>query len=230
MPSLVFITSEGAYLVSHLFNAVHFGTIMISPTSGMITSAEGMVRGSKKTPADVAIVVPSIIQELSQSPDLLDYCARNLEFIIYCGGDLPQAVGDTIASKIRLLNQFGATELGLTANILSLDDRGNEDWKYMHFHPDLGIDLRHVRDNLHELYVVHDPLKEEQQPTITLFLTDKNTPVVTFSNATLRNPSQICGVSGQERMTLSFFSMVRRLILFPWNNISFPISQRLEQH
>ena len=135
---------------------------MISPTSGTIPSAEGMVRGLKKTPADVAFVVPSILQELNQSPDLLAYCARNLEFIIYCGGDLPQAVSDTIASKIRLLNQFGATELGLTANILSLDDRGNEDWKYVQFHPDLGIDLRHVKDNLHKLYVVHDPLKEAQ--------------------------------------------------------------------
>ena len=89
--------------------------------------------------------------------------------IIYCGGDLPQSVGNIIASKIRLLNQCGATELGLTANILSLDDRGKEDWKDVQFHPDLGIDLRHVRDDMQELYVVHDPLKEEQQPTFTIF-------------------------------------------------------------
>ena len=128
-----------------------------------------MVQGIKKTPANVAFIVPSIVQELSQRPDLLEYCAQNLETIIYCGGDLPVSIGDIIASKIRLLNQFGATELGLTANILSLKNRGKEDWKYVQFHPDLGIDLRHVRDNMHELYVVHDPLKEEQQPTFTLF-------------------------------------------------------------
>ena len=142
---------------------------MIFPTSGTIPTAEGMVQGLKKTPADVAFVVPSIIQELSQSPGLLDYCAQDLEMIIYCGGDLPQAVRDEIASKIRLLNQFGATELGLTANILSIDDLGDEDWKYVQFHPNLGVDLRHVKDNMHELYVVHDPLKEEQQPTFTIF-------------------------------------------------------------
>ena len=128
-----------------------------------------MVQGLKKTPADVAFVVPSIIQELSQNPDLLEYCAQNLETIIYCGGDLPVSIGDIIASKIRLLNQFGATELGLTANILSLKNRGKEDWKYVQFHPDLGIELRHVRDSMHELYVIHDRLKEEQQPTFTIF-------------------------------------------------------------
>ena len=142
---------------------------MISPTSGAIPSAEGLVEGLKKTSADVAFIVPSIVQELSQNPELLDYCAKNLETIIYCGGDLPQSIGDIIASKIRLVNQFGATELGLTANLLSLNNRGLEDWKYVQFHPDLGIELRHVAEDMHELYVVRDPQNEKQQPTFTIF-------------------------------------------------------------
>ena len=163
------ISLQGAYIVSHLFNAVPFGTVMISPTSGAIPSAEGLVEGLKKTLADVAFIVPSIVQELSQNPELLDYCAKNLETIIYCGGDLPQSIGDIIASKIRLVNQFGATELGLAANLLSLNNRGPEDWKYMQFHPDLGIELRHVAEDMHELYVVRDPQNEKQQPTFTIF-------------------------------------------------------------
>ena len=163
------ISLQGAYIVSHLFNAVPFGTIMISPTSGAVPSAEGLVEGLKKTPADVAFIVPSIVQELSQKPEILDYCAKNLETIIYCGGDLPQSIGDIIASKIRLVNQFGATELGLTANLLSFNNRGPEDWKYVQFHPDLGIELRHVAEDMHELYVVRDHQKEEQQPTFTIF-------------------------------------------------------------
>lgn len=142
---------------------------MISPTSGTIPSAEGVVQGLKQTPADVALVGPSIVQELSQSPDLLDYCARNLEMIVYCGGDLPQSVGDIVASKITLLSQFGATELGLIASIRSLCDWKREDWRCVLFHPSLGIDLRHVGDKMHELYVVHDPLKEKQQLTFTIF-------------------------------------------------------------
>ena len=141
---------------------------MIAPTSGSIPSAEGLVEGLEKTPADIAFLVPSIIQELSTSPILLDYCASNLEMIIYCGGDLPQRVGDAVSSKIRLLNQFGATELGLTPNILS-PERDSEDWKYVDFHPDLGIEFRHVAEDMHELYVVRDEKKEETQPTFALF-------------------------------------------------------------
>lgn len=142
---------------------------MIAPTSGAIPSAEGLVEGLKSTPADVAFVVPSIVHELSQSPELLDYCAKNLEVIIYCGGDLPQSMGDVVASKIKLVNQFGASELGLTALLQSKGHRDPRDWKYVQFHPDLGSELRLVTDNRHELCIVRDPKLEKQQPTFTLF-------------------------------------------------------------
>lgn len=142
---------------------------MIAPTSGAIPTAEGLVEALKQTPADIAFLVPSIVQELSANPVLLDYCARSLETIIYCGGDLPQPIGDVVCSKIRLLNQFGATELGLTPNLLSLHNRSPEDWKFVEFHPDLGIEFRHVAEDMHELYVVRDKAKEATQPTFTLF-------------------------------------------------------------
>ncbi|KAL8782766.1 MAG: hypothetical protein Q9195_009571 [Heterodermia aff. obscurata] len=160
---------KGAYIVSHLFDAIPFGTVLIAPTSGAIPSAEGLVAGLKQTPADIAFLVPSIVQELSQNSALLDYCARHLQTIFYCGGDLPQSIGDVVATKIRLLNQFGATELGLTPNILALNGRHAKDWKYVQFHPDLGLSFRHTTDDLHELYVIHDPRKEDTQPTFTLF-------------------------------------------------------------
>ncbi len=142
---------------------------MIAPTSGAIPSAHGLVEGLKNTPADIAFVVPSIVHELSQSPELLDYCAENLEMIVYCGGDLPQSMGDVVASKIRLVNQFGGSEFGLSALLWSERDRDLEDWKYVHFHPDTGSELRPVTDGAHELYIVRDPKLEKQQPTFTLF-------------------------------------------------------------
>lgn len=142
---------------------------MIAPTSGAITTAEGLVKALKQSPADIAFLVPSIVKELSHDMDLLDYCANNLECIIYCGGDLPRSIGDLVASKVRLLNQFGATEIGLTPNLLKMENRALEDWKYAQFHPDLGIEFRHVSEGMHELYVVRDSSKEGKQPTFTLF-------------------------------------------------------------
>lgn len=141
---------------------------MIAPTSVAIATAQGLVDGLKKTPADIAFIVPSIVQELSRSPELLDFCAKNLEMIMYAGGDLPQSIGDVIASKIRLVNQYGASELGLISHVQSKGHRDLEDWKYVNFHPGTGAELRHVTDDIHELYIVLDPKKEQQQPTFTI--------------------------------------------------------------
>lgn len=160
---------QGAYLVSHLFNAISFGTVMIAPISGAIPTAKGLVEGLKKTAADIAFIVPSIVQELSQESELLAYCSRHLEAIIFCGGDLPQSIGDVVASKLKLFNQFGASELGLTPNILSIEHRNPQDWKYVQFHPDLGIEMRHVTDGVHELYAKRDSTIAKQQPTFTIF-------------------------------------------------------------
>lgn len=123
----------------------------------------------KRTSADVALLVPSIVQDLAQNPKLLDYCSKHLRAIIYAGGDLPQMLGDVVASKIKLLNQFGASELGLTPAIISLTNRGPEDWKYIQFHPQLGLELRQASDDIYELYAVRDPEKIDTQPTFTIF-------------------------------------------------------------
>lgn len=142
---------------------------MIAPISGAIVSGEGLIESLKQSPADVAFLVPSIVQDLAQNLQLLDYCSKHLRAIIYAGGDLPQMLGDVVASKIRLLNQFGASELGLTPAIISLTDRGLGDWKYLQFHPQLGLELRPVSDDVHELYAVRDPEKIDRQVTFTIF-------------------------------------------------------------
>ncbi len=83
---------------------------MIALLSGACPPGEGLVEGLKKTPAEVAFIVYSIVQDPSRCTNLLEYC----------GGDLLQAIGDVVALKIRSLNQFGASELGLTTNMRDL--------------------------------------------------------------------------------------------------------------
>ena len=56
----------------------------------------------------------------------------------------------------------------MAAHLLS-HNRSRQDWKYVEFHPDMGLELRHVTDDVYESYVVRDPKKEEQQPAFTIF-------------------------------------------------------------
>ncbi|MCJ1425149.1 hypothetical protein MMC29_003037 [Sticta canariensis] len=112
--------------------AVQFGNVMVAPTSRGISSAKGLVDELEKTPADIAFIVPSTEQEPSQSLKLLDFCANNLEMNMYCVGDLPQSIGDVIASKIRLVNQYGASELGLIVYSHSdMGERGSRSRLYI---------------------------------------------------------------------------------------------------
>jgi thioester reductase-like protein len=159
---------HGACLVSHLFAAIPFGTVMIAPLSGAISTAQGVVDALHQTTANVAFLVPSIVMELSQDDALLDHCSRNLERCLYAGGDLPQAVGDKVASKLPLVCQYGASEIGLTPQLLP-ETMGPYDWKYVYFHPCLGTEFREIADGNYELYVNHDPAKENEQPTFTIF-------------------------------------------------------------
>ena len=142
---------------------------MIAPISGSLPSGKSLVEGLKKAPADVAIIVPSIVQDLAQDPELLKYCSRNLSTILYCGGDLPLEIGNTVASKIRLLNQYGASELGLTSQILPKTGRDPMDWKYAQFHPDLGLELRQSAGDTYELFVDRRAGRADVQPTFQLF-------------------------------------------------------------
>lgn len=161
---------HAAGLASMLFIGVPADMTVIVPTSGGLPTASSMVEASKHTSIDIALVVPSIVSELAQSPELLDYCSKNLQFLMYCGGDLPQAIGDTVASKVKLVNAYGATEIGLLSMIHSLSNRDScKDWRYLHFHPSLGIDMRRVTNDEYELVLQRSPATEEHQLQFTIF-------------------------------------------------------------
>ncbi|KAI9657047.1 MAG: putative NRPS-like protein biosynthetic cluster [Bathelium mastoideum] len=159
---------HGACLIIHLFSAIPFGTVPIAPLSGPIPTAQSVVDALRQTPADVAVLVPSIVTELSQDHVLLDFCSRNLERCLYAGGDLPQAIGDKVASKLPLVCQYGASEIGITPQLIP-ETMGRYDWKYISYHPCLGTEFREIAEGSYELYVKHDPEKENEQPTFTIF-------------------------------------------------------------
>lgn len=121
--------------------AIPFGNIVISPATAAVANARGVVEALKRSPADVALLVPSIVAELAQSPELLDYCAKHLKRIVYIGGDLPQALGNRVAASVPLSCQYGASEIGIPNQLLRAD-LAPSDWHYACFHRISGLCLR----------------------------------------------------------------------------------------
>lgn len=122
------------------------------PATSGIVNAHGLVEALKQTPCDVAILVPSVVIELAQNPELLDYCAGHLDTIFYMGGDLPQALGDRVAAKLRLRCWWGQSEAGMPQQLIP-PELGPGDWRYIRMHPDTGIVFDPVGGDMYEMVV-----------------------------------------------------------------------------
>ncbi|RAK95699.1 NRPS-like enzyme [Aspergillus ibericus CBS 121593] len=155
--------------LAHLLFFIAARSTVICPTSSVPTAA-GLIAASKQTPIDVALVSPVMLQELAQSPELLEEGCRNIRHLVYSGGDLPTQLGNTIASKFHLANQFGATEVGMLNCIQSHTKRNPQtDWQYTQFHPATGAEFRRVTDEEYELVIVRSPEREAHQIPFAIF-------------------------------------------------------------
>ncbi|KAI0483789.1 acetyl-CoA synthetase-like protein [Xylaria cf. heliscus] len=143
---------HGGGVTQYLFNSIPFGNISIAPAATGIVTAQGLVEALGQTPADVAVLVPSVVAELAQNPDLLEICAQYLKVILYIGGDLPVAVGDKVATKIPLRCLWGASEVGIPQQLMP-SELGPLDWRYIRFHPNLGAVFQEAMDGVYELVI-----------------------------------------------------------------------------
>ncbi|KAI0798993.1 putative NRPS-like enzyme [Xylaria sp. FL0064] len=164
---------HGALLAQLVCGAIPYGNIVIAPVAAAVPTARIVVDALKKAPADVAILVPSVVAELAQDPELLDYCAGHLETIMYIGGDLPQSVGDHVASKLYLRCLWGATEAGIVPQLLPQpllpsEPSGRSLWRWIQFHPCVGAVFDEVTDGVYELVIRRDKALDGTQPCFTV--------------------------------------------------------------
>lgn len=99
--------------------------------------------------------MPSVVVELAQDPALLARCARHLRFVLYAGGDLPQALGDRVAAAVELRCWYGASECGLPHQLVP-PGLGPGDWNYLRFHPSVGASFEPVAGGAYELVMRRD--------------------------------------------------------------------------
>lgn len=62
-----------------MLGAIPFGNVVIAPVAAAIPTAQGVVDALKQTPADVAILVPSVVAELAQ----VWFCSNPFRRVVY---------------------------------------------------------------------------------------------------------------------------------------------------
>lgn len=158
---------QGAGILMYMLWAIPARCIPIAPAAVGIVTAHGLVEALKHTPADVAVLVPSVVADLAQNPEQLDFCTAHLSLILYIGGDLPQAIGDTVARKIPLRCWWGASEVGIPHQLIP-SGLGPNDWRYIRFHPLVGATFDPVADGTYELVVRQDKSLSGTQSTFSI--------------------------------------------------------------
>lgn len=147
--------------------AIRHNCIPIAPAAVGIVNAHGLADALQHTPADIAILVPSVVADLAQNPEQLAYCAQHLQLILYIGGDLPQAIGDAVAQKIPLRCWWGASEVGIPHQLIPWG-LGPNDWRYIQFHPSVGAVFDPISDDIYELVMRQDKALSETQSTFAI--------------------------------------------------------------
>ncbi|EED12746.1 NRPS-like enzyme, putative [Talaromyces stipitatus ATCC 10500] len=115
------------------------------PSSGVIPSATSVVEFIKYCKASSLMTVPTILEEIVADKDYLE-SLKGLDFVAVGGGAIKQVTGEILVSNgAKLLNHYGATELGPIAPIFCPED--DYDWKYLRLRNDMEFELREVSQN-----------------------------------------------------------------------------------
>ncbi|KAM0811980.1 putative Carrier domain-containing protein [Seiridium cardinale] len=113
------------------------------PSAVKIPTAEYTVELLQLSSAGSLMTVPSILEDMCQHGDS-DFVSRikDLHFVAVGGGPMKSNIAEHLALRdVRLLNHFGATELGALAPIFRLDKVTDYDWRYLRIRRDLGLRL-----------------------------------------------------------------------------------------
>ncbi|KJZ72767.1 hypothetical protein HIM_07842 [Hirsutella minnesotensis 3608] len=164
---------HGAFAALLILGAIPYGSVMIIPVATALPTGKGVVDALMKSTADAAVLVPSVVAELAQSPDLLETSAQHLESIIYIGGDLPQDLGDRVAEKLNLRCLWGATETGIVPQLLPPEvhpsaPQSRRLWQYIRFHPCVGANFQSAAEDVYELVLRRDSSFVNSQPCFTV--------------------------------------------------------------
>ncbi|KAG4438198.1 hypothetical protein IFR05_006322 [Cadophora sp. M221] len=136
-----------------LQSPIWYGAICIWPPSNLPMSGLLADEVLSATAVDIAFFVPSVLEEMCQSPSSIDKL-KKLSAIGFGGGPMNPTVGALLQDEVPLLHLIGSTEIC----IHPVYERADEDWLYFHYNPQLkGVEFRPLGDGTFEMVVVRHP-------------------------------------------------------------------------
>ncbi|KAF1940667.1 ochratoxin A non-ribosomal peptide synthetase [Clathrospora elynae] len=161
---------HAAGLLALLQSPLYLGPVPVYLDPGSPPTTEAILSAIMNTEVDWAFVAPSIINDLSKNPDLLEAVASRLQYIFFGGGSVPKITGDVVAQRLPIYQIFGLSEAGIIPLVHAQSNYDNaKDWNYIQVNPSLKIEMRHRHEDLHEFVLVRNEEMEACQPVFSLF-------------------------------------------------------------
>ena len=138
---------------------------VLPPPSVKPLDGAAVANALKYANASCALVVPSILEDISKDSNLSD-ALRHVEYMIWSGGNLPPEAGEKLKNETQLVSYLGATETAVFHHVLHEDP---DDWKYVEIDDSCNVEFREQADGLYELIQVRDQEHEKYQPIWHVF-------------------------------------------------------------
>ncbi|KAJ7584629.1 hypothetical protein C8J56DRAFT_1090464, partial [Mycena floridula] len=119
--------------------SLSIGMPFILLPSSVIPTATSTLEALKSTRAQTLLSVPSILEDITQIPGGVA-ALKSLEIIAIGGAAMKESIGDElVAQGVKLLNHWGATELGAIAPIERIPSGYH--WHYLMPRTDIGLEF-----------------------------------------------------------------------------------------
>lgn len=152
-----------------LLNASFNQTHIIYPLAGVPLSAQVVLDALKYVKADSVLLAPPFVEEIGKNPSMLDFLVKNIDVLLYGGGDVSQATGDKISERLKISMIIGSTESGAYPAIFPRKEWLVKDWKYFHFNPNCGLEFRPHSEDRYEAVIIRHTDPEKAQPIFSVF-------------------------------------------------------------
>ncbi|KAI4649945.1 putative NRPS-like protein biosynthetic cluster [Alternaria triticimaculans] len=139
---------HGAGIIMNILMPIFFGLQVVMGPTNVIPNMSLVENLADSAKIDIWSMVPSLVDELGDTPDVLAKLQRS-KFICASGGPVSPISAGKVNDVIRVLNLTGTTE-GLFIGNLVVD---REDWFWFAFHPYSGFEFKEVEPGVYEHWV-----------------------------------------------------------------------------
>lgn len=141
------------------------------PLPGAPPTIQSLIEAANTGDLDWALCSPAMIDQLGKDPTSLEIVAKKLQHLLYGGGAVPKASGNTVAARLPLCQALGSSECGVLGLIQPDNTDLRTEWDYFNIDPAVGAEFQHRYEELYELVIVKDTAKEYNQPVFYHFPT-----------------------------------------------------------